>query len=369
MDANEVYNETDSAEAKTENHHISFKECFSDGWREYFQKEDVLLKIIEAAGLSDTHELVQINSGHFIDDHGMAIIILLKRRSNSTLDKAIIDVIASHPRFEQFINVFYELGADCDYRIIVYDNNGNCQDVDSPCLSSFSRMPTLIEYLNGCAFICAMGINMEKSESNTVSLEFTDIESNGEGPDQFTDTDSNGDGQDRHEVPDRGDLEELFFWEQYFYPAYTGTTCPYYSCNSGPFDYSGDDISLTADWTDKGMIIECDIDSDAFTWLFTKERERLEDMWNCSIQYDEGDGTITVNRNKNKSYKLIALHEESNLSIEGNKITITREIPFRNFIHSPNSEREGWTDEFVSDIGSLTALDYILSERDESEDY
>ena len=359
MDVNEAYNETGSTEVKTDNHHVFFKECFSDGWREYFQKEDVLLKIIQAAGLSDTHEFVEINSRHPIDDHGMAIIIFLKKRSNSTLDKAIIDVIASHPRFEQFINVFYELGADCDYRIILYDNNGNCQDVDSPCLSSFSRMPTLIEYLNGSAFVCAMGIDIEKSESNTVSLEFTDIESNSGGP-------------DRHEVPNREDLEELFFWEQYFYPAYTGTSCPYYSSNSGPFDYSGDYISLTADWTDKGMIIECDIDSDAFTWLFTKGREEMEDMWNCSIKYDEGEGTITVNRNKNKSksYQLIAaLHEESNLSIEEDKITITREIPFRNFIHSPNSEREGWTDEFVSDIRSLIVLDYMLCEReDEIED-
>ena len=358
MDVNEVYNETDGTEAKTENHHISFKECFSDGWRDYFQKEDVLLKVIEAAGLNNTHDFVEIDSRHPIDDHRMAITILLKKKNNSTLDKLIIDIISSHPRFEQFINVLYELGADCDYRIIIYDENGNCQDVDSPCLSSFSRMPTLIEYLDGYAFICAMGIDIEISESNTMSLEFTDIE-------------SNSDGQDRHEVPDREDLERLFFWEQYFYPAYTGIACSYYysSCLDH-FNYFGDYISFSADWTDKGMIIECGIDSEDFIWLFTEMREEIEDALNCSIKYDaNGDGVISVVKNRDKSDNPFTLHEEWDVKIEQDMITVTREIPFRNFILSPGSERKHWTDEFISAMNSLKVLEGLLWDRDdESED-
>lgn len=355
MDVNEAYNETDSTEVKSGNHHVSFKECFSDGWREYFQKEDVLLKIIEAAGLSDTHDLVQVKSRYLIDNHRIAIIILLRRKSSVVLDKLIVDVISTHPRLEQLLDVLYNVGADCDYRIILYDDNGSCGDLDSPCISVYGRMDSLMEYLEGCPFISVMGVDLAASESN-VTINLVNIQ-------------SNGDGQNAERLPDKKSLEETHFWEQYLFPNISGLCCYEYTFHPDHFDDRGDYISSVAEWTDEGMIVEYDIDKDDLTWLLTEKREEMEDLFkDCSITHSIEIRDLTViNKDIPVSDNIHASDEETKSLSETHTLTVRRGIPFRNFMYSLHSDREELTEEFISHARSLHSLEELLFERDDDE--
>ena len=66
---------------------------------------------------------MQINSRYLIDDNRVAIIALLRRKNTEVLEKLIIDVIAGNSSFEQFFDVVYSIGSDCDYRMIICDWN------------------------------------------------------------------------------------------------------------------------------------------------------------------------------------------------------------------------------------------------------
>ena len=103
--------------------HLSFGDYFESDWRKHFQEKDTVQSILEAADLSYSHDFVQINSRYLIDNNRVAVITLVRRKNTEVLDKLIIDIIAGDLSFEQFIDVVYNIGSDCDYRMILHDQN------------------------------------------------------------------------------------------------------------------------------------------------------------------------------------------------------------------------------------------------------
>ena len=155
--------------------HLSFEEYFESDWRKHFQEQDTIQSIMNAVGLSDSHEFVQINSRYLIDDNRVAVIALIKQKNGKLLEKLIIDVIAGNSSFNQFIDVVYSIGSDCDYRLILCDWNSKNK---APSLwMTDDIMHQLVEYLNGHLFlywICAYAI---RDVDSTMKIIYTVIES------------------------------------------------------------------------------------------------------------------------------------------------------------------------------------------------
>jgi hypothetical protein len=323
MNVTDIKNDAANTEVKTDNRHVSFKECFPDGWREYFRREDVLLKVLEAAGLTSTHDFVQVNSRYLIDNHRIAIILLLRRKGTEILDKVIVDVTSSHPRFEQLMDVFYNIGSDCDYRVIVYDENDQDYMLPGVSMTEYLMAP-LRDYLRGRTFLSIIGIDLLIGQIKDVALQFSNIKSITKYGKSF-------------ELPDRRIIEVYEFWGGYMDDHDCDDVCPY---GFGE-DYSWDrdaDVESQGRWTDGGMFIEVHIEADDYAWLFTEKLQELKDFYQgCSFEYSS-DNSI---------------------------LTIKKEVPFRNFVYLLPRDKGECCYEFryFADSGYYVAE--LLSERDD----
>ena len=176
-----------------------------------------LQETIKVIGLTNTHDFVRVNSRYLIDDHRVAVILLLKRKGTEILDKVIVDAIAGWASFEQIMDVIYNIGVDCDYRVVLYDENRkdrsdlqseNWHGEDWRGDSVIGTMLTsLLDYLSGHVSLSVMGIDFEISESTALTFRCLNIES-------IIKDNRNS------EMPDRQTLEEAEFWTNYFLPAH-----------------------------------------------------------------------------------------------------------------------------------------------------
>jgi len=352
---------TTGTEVKTQTH-VSFKECFHDGWREYFRKEDTLLKVLEAASLTSTHEFVQVNSRYLIDNNRIAVILLLKRKDNEILDKVIVDVISGLPTFAQLMDVFYNVGSDCDYSLILYDENNQhvpygAEDYQGDEIYC-NMMASLLSELRGKVSLSVMGIDLEMNEANVVNFKCVNLQS------------ISKDGKDS-KLPDRIFFEKAQFWGPYFLPLHsTYVRCDEY--NFYCYEYINDRsdyISLVADWDNDGMIADYTFEKDDLIWLLTNKLEEIESMFEgCSINICSKELKVTRKSN-------ISIHDIVNAisKNDGNlisasteyRLTITRPIPFRNFMYSLDEGRNDLTHEFIRYARAEIYLDEYLGERED----
>lgn len=333
--------------------HVSFKECFPNGWREYFQKEDVILKIVEAAGLNRDHDFVKVNSKYFIDENRIAIILLLRRKGTEILDKVIIDTISGYPSFEQIMDVFYNIGSDCDYRVVLYDNNAKNDNYDYHPVIGSMLVSLMDELGNYTISLTVMGIDFNLNETNSINFQCLDVES------------INKDDK-KSKLPERRMFEEAEFWGPYFLPAHRS----YGSCNEYDFGQCGyvedgaDSMSSNANWDNDGMYVIYEINEEDLAWLLTNKTEEMKHIFEgCSIEYSREDRLI-VKKDISLQDIIRALPEEKNYLIRKRKITICRPIPFRNFIYSLPEEKEALAEKFAAYATSIMYFEDLLRDRD-----
>jgi len=334
--------------------HVSFKECFPNGWREYFRKEDVILKIIENAGLNHNHDFVKVNSVYLIDDNRIALIILLRRRGTEILDKLIVDVIASYPEFEQIMDVIYNNGNDCDYRMILYDENVKHEDCPYNAVIGSMLISLMDELKNYAISLTVMGIDFNSNEDKTINFQCLDVEAISKD-------------DKKSKLPNRRIFDEAEFWGPYFLPAHRS----YGSCDEYDFGMSGyeedgaDHMSSSADWHDDGMSFSYEIGDEDLNWLLTnKEKEMKQLFEGCSIECSIEERRHTVKKDLSLQNIISALPEEKNYSITRRLITIHKPIPFRNFTYSLPKEKEALADEFASYATSILYFEDLLRDRD-----
>jgi len=157
--------------------HVSFKECFPNGWKGYFGGKDVISKILEIAGLNRDHEFAWIDSEYYIGNHSVVFIISLRRRGTEIRDKVIVDVFTGDPQLEQIMHVIFNIGHECDYRLVLYDHNfGNENCSSHPIIGNLST--SLINELKGDDIpLTVMGIDLNLNETNSINFQCLDIES------------------------------------------------------------------------------------------------------------------------------------------------------------------------------------------------
>lgn len=309
--------------------HISFEEFFPRGWRDYFRKEEVLLKIIQAAGLAQTHDFVKVNTTYLVDENRIALIVLLKKKGTEILDKLIIDAISGHPQFEQIMDVLYVVGADAGYHIILYDNNTQHHS-HHPIIGYI--LTSLLEEMLGCTFLTVMGIDLEIGDENVINFQCVD------GQAIIKDKDE--------KLPERDYLEKLEFWNFYFLPArFQDDETDYSSWHGEQHEEAGDWTRSFACWDESGMIINYSIDKEILRPLLTKNnlKEIKTIFEGCTVQREiQESRTMTVplchvldNWPDDEIHRLMS---------EG--MTICRPIPFRNFIYSLPEDRESLAEQF-----------------------
>ena len=320
--------------------HISFAEYFHDDWREYFKKEEVVLKIIQAAGLTKTHDFVKVNTTYRVDNNRIALIILLRRKGTEILDKLIVDAVSGYPQFEQIMDVLYVIGSDADYHIILYDKNTrhHTHSVDGTMLTS------LMELMIGCVFLTVMGIDLKIGDDNVIDFQCVDGIATMKG--------------DNGKLPERGYLEKIEFWNSYFIPRRFQHGETDYS-SSFPEDWEEDcDWAVSfAGWDTNGMTITYSIDEEILRPLLTDKTEEIKRIFEgCTIELEEGTTTVPL------SHVLDAWPDDAKYRLLNGGMTICRPIPFRNFIYSLPEYRESLTEQFYYYAVTISYLEELAAE-------
>jgi hypothetical protein len=300
--------------------HLSFEDYFKRDWREHFQEKETMQSIIDAAGLSDTHDFVQINSRYLIDDNRVAVIALIKRKNTEVLEKLIIDVIAGNSTFEQVYDVVYNTGADCDYRMIICDWNSKN---DSPGLSmTDSIMCQLINYFDRHLFLYWICADALRDVDGTMKVIYTVIESV-EKSNNFS------------EIPDRRDLEycelSLYTWQASGY---------FSSQDENPLCFKNyyEDENSWAEWTDDSIVTEAYIGQDDYEWLFANRADEVKSD-NCSYKYDKDNQVLTI----------------------------TEAVPFQNFRYSLPGAKYDLADDFYQSARIGMWIEDLLGEKEAEE--
>jgi len=300
--------------------HLPFEKYFDGDWRKHFQEKDTVQSILDAAGLSGSHDFVQINSRYLIDDNRIAVIALLRRKNTEVLDKIIIDVIAGNSSFEQFYDVVYNTGSDCDYRMIVCD--WNSKNEPSGLRMADNIMCALINLFNHHLFLYWISADSLRDWEGTMKIVYTVIES-------VAKSDHSSD------MPARRDLEYAEL------RCYTSQASGYFSSQDECyllFNSYYEDEAAGTEWTDKGIITEVDMGQDDYTWLFAKRTENIKHD-DCSYEYDK----------------------------EKEILTITQDLPFQNFKNSLPEEKSGLADDYYHRARIGSWIDELLGEKADEE--
>jgi hypothetical protein len=300
--------------------HLSFEEYFRNDWRKHFQEEITVQNILDAAGLSNSHDFVQINSRYLIDDNRIAVIALIKRKNTEVLDKLIIDVIAGNSTFEQVYDVVYNTGSDCDYRVIICDWNSKKK---APGLwMTDDIMCQLINRFDHHLFLYWISADAIRDVDGTMKVIYTVIESVAKS-------------NNFPEMPDRRDLEyaelSLYTWQASGYFSSHDKICLIFH------NYYEDENSW-AEWTDEAIVTEVYIDKDDYEWLSDNGTEYLKH-----------DGSV---------YK----YDEENQTL-----IITEPVPFQNFIYSLPDIKYDLAENFYKSARMGAWLDDLLGEKEVEE--
>ena len=299
--------------------HLSFEEYFEDDWRKHFQEKETVQSIMDAAGLSISHDFVQINSRYIIDDNRKAVIALIKRKNTEVLDKLIIDIIAGQSSFEQFLDVVYSIGSACDYRVILYDQNS--KNYPDRIYMEEPIMRELIERLDGHLCLYWMSVDATRDEHGIVKINYTSMK-----PATIHPSSSH--------ISTRRDFE---YAELYCYTMAVLTSEGFLGeIEYLQFDGFLHDQDATIDWKEDGMVIEIEVYEDDFIYLFTKRRDEIPSD-DCS--YDK----------------------------ENNLLTITINIPFQNFVNSLPKDKRSLAYDYYRNVRIGTFVKDLIAERNDDE--
>ncbi len=296
--------------------HLSFEEYFRNDWRKHFQEEITVQNILDAAGLSNSHDFVQINSRYLIDDNRIAVIALIKRKNTEVLDKLIIDVIAGNSTFEQVYDVVYNTGSDCDYRVIICDWNSKKK---APGLwMTDNIMSALINRFDHHLFLYWISADAIRDVDGTMKVIYTVIESVAKSNNFLG-------------MPDRRDLEyaelSLYTWQASGYFSSQDEICLIFH------NYYEDENSW-AEWTDENIITKVNLDQDDYISLYVNPSDDIKQD-HCSYEYDK----------------------------ENQILIITEVIPFQNFKYSLPDDKYYLADNFYHSARIGSWIDNLLGEK------
>lgn len=336
---------------------VPYERCYPENWRDYFVREIFLLKIINAAGLTQTHEFVELRTRYLIDYDRIVLIVLLRRKDTDILDKLIIDVISRAPKFEQIMDALYVIGVDSDFRIILYARNVRGMGDYHPVIGS--KLTSLMKALRGRVFLTVIGIDLEVNDANTVDLRFHHIEA------------VDKDGKD-NTLPEREMLERAEFWGPCFSDAcglvYNDPDC---QCDEYDFNYS----LYTKDWgcalwNKDEMLVTYDIGHENLIWLLTTEPGIMRNLLKyCSIGWVEQWQNTNRNDCPGEPVKVMrsvpvydflsTFPDDRNCSVSNCQMIVRIPIPFRNFVYSSPADKIALATTFefyASEVLSLKAL-------------
>ena len=105
----------------------TLKEYFGNTPIEYFTEKNAIETLMDEIGISD-QKFTGIETTSRINDDRFYVIFNTVKDGHGNKGRHIIDVIFSEPTWQQMMDVTFGVGAECDSRMIIYDNASQSYD-------------------------------------------------------------------------------------------------------------------------------------------------------------------------------------------------------------------------------------------------
>ena len=250
---------------------VKLKEYFGKNWRKsYLTRKDEIVKLLGELEIKN-YEFIRIASRMLINDDRCVVIVIAKRTDNGHLRKIVIDTKLGSPTWQQFIDVTYNIGADSDIKIIIFDDGFLEPDGKSDSPGDELMIWNLVTRNNRC------GVH-----TYLVDAKGTIIDGKKMGV-SYSLSDDPTDGGDKNDAqfPSKEEVERAEFWHgcyrfvvgfEPFEPDdnIVGTSGPYY--------YAGRNLVTTPSWTDTGfhMNVVGIPGSEEVKWLWKNRRSEIK---------------------------------------------------------------------------------------------
>lgn len=104
-----------------DSHAVSFATCFGENWKDHFTTKEAISELFRQIKIS-TGEVIDIHPVPNDSPDRITVLVTTKQSETRAITKTIIDFTTGGPTWEQFIDLTYDLGANTDLKIIVYDD-------------------------------------------------------------------------------------------------------------------------------------------------------------------------------------------------------------------------------------------------------
>lgn len=121
FDFSDIDLEASNCEEEKEMNTITKKECKID-WKKLLRDVNNIKELLAAVGI-DEYELVNIITNYVIDNRRYGLIVIIKNKDTGNLSEIIIDAMSGKPSWSQLMDCTFDLGRDCEKRIILYALN------------------------------------------------------------------------------------------------------------------------------------------------------------------------------------------------------------------------------------------------------
>ena len=228
----------------------TLKEFLEDKTVEYFTKKEKIESLMAQIGIN-SQKYTGIQSTNIINDDRFSILFNTIKDGHGNKGHHIIDVISGEPTWQQMMDITFGAGAECDSRIIIYDNASQSYD-------KVSNRETAVKFAsinNECGvdtYIvnAALGENRDRNKTDVAF----DIEASPEV----------GHRIDCNELPSKEEFEQAEFWlyfDEYGDPAQEMIYDPDWWFG-GPMTYFIDGIiGLTPSWRNDGFYVQVTADN------------------------------------------------------------------------------------------------------------
>ena len=228
----------------------TLKEYFGNTPIEYFTEKNAIETLMDEIGISD-QKFTGIETTSRISDDRFYLIFNTVKDGHGNKGRHIIDVIFSEPTWQQMMDVTFGVGAECDSRMVIYDNASQSYD-------KVSNRETAVKFasINNDCGVDTYIINTSIAENcgkNKIELKY-EIEA----------SPSCGYQTKYRKLPSIEEFEQAEFW-LYYDETYDYTQEMLYDPDwwmGGPTTYLVEElIGLSPSWSNDGFYVQVTADN------------------------------------------------------------------------------------------------------------
>ena len=261
-------------------------------WKEYLRSENNIKELLAAVGIDEyelgikDHTSIEIMTRYSVNDTRHGVVVKTKNMKTGHVGSIVVDSTRGEPTWKQMLELAFEVGEQCDKRIVVYD--GIKDGIDEHNLSKGGVIAMVLsELFNRCGLETYLVYIRDFKKDETERKTEYDLVVD---PNDFK-------REPPFSLPSKTRLQELEFWMMY-YDTFYGSGGRLFAAPEDWIDYRSwrkGCLDYTPTWESDGLYMHAietsEAGVDVLKELNEKKLERIRERYkDCKIKLQRRNG-------------------------------------------------------------------------------